>query len=444
MRIDGQPNKKKQVSPSMDLHMKCLITIIMAALLSCFLCGCVITITTPAPSQKLPEKQLSNPSYTFKFNKCQPASTNDLVKKVDNFIILLDTSASMTEGYHPPKEPDTQPSLSKEGGETTPKGISIEDDVFDQQKSPRPTAPYSPSHENGAYSKFEFAKQLVHCLNQAIPDLEFLSALRTFGEPAYLMLYDSPKKYNKIQYANSLKKLLYADGAGQLGPSLQAITKDFFEHPGKTAVIVISDGKNMGKKEVFEAEELKIKYGEDFCIYTIMIGNDSLGEETFNQIAMLGGCGGTINGELLLEPEQMHGYIQDIFMTKDNIDADGNAGEFSGVQSLTPKSFTFYFENGTTDLTPESRTFFFKALPNIKKRQSSQISVMGHTDRVWSERENMELSMRRANYIADLLTAQGIEPSLIEITYYGEISCLIPTKDEVAEPRNRRVEVVIQ
>ncbi len=38
----------------------------------------------------------------------------------------------------------------------------------------------------------------------------------------------------------------------------------------------------------------------------------------------------------------------------------------------------------------------------------------------------------------------GVDPKGIRTTSHGEGNPLIPTKDNVAEPRNRRVEVIVR
>ena len=54
---------------------------------------------------------------------------------------------------------------------------------------------------------------------------------------------------------------------------------------------------------------------------------------------------------------------------------------------------------------------------------------------------NVPISIERANAVRDLLVKEGIDPAIIEVTSHGEENPLIPTADEVAEPRNRRVEI---
>jgi outer membrane protein OmpA-like peptidoglycan-associated protein len=103
-----------------------------------------------------------------------------------------------------------------------------------------------------------------------------------------------------------------------------------------------------------------------------------------------------------------------------------------------------YFEHDTTKLTPESKNQLPEVLRNIKNRKSNEIFVVGHTDLQGTEAYNIELSSRRANYVRDLLVSSGIKPSILFVSFYGKARPLVPTKNEVPEPRNRRVEVIVR
>jgi outer membrane protein OmpA-like peptidoglycan-associated protein len=107
-------------------------------------------------------------------------------------------------------------------------------------------------------------------------------------------------------------------------------------------------------------------------------------------------------------------------------------------------SIILYFENDTTKLTHESKDLLGEILRTIKKRQSNEVYVVGHTDLVGNEAYNNELSQRRANYVRDLLVSIGIKRNTLFVSYYGKARPLVPTQDEVPEPRNRRVEVIIR
>jgi len=72
------------------------------------------------------------------------------------------------------------------------------------------------------------------------------------------------------------------------------------------------------------------------------------------------------------------------------------------------------------------------------------VSVVGHADTEGSRKMNQQLGMDRAMEIKNLLLSQGIDPSIIEVTSHGEGNPLVKTPDGVAEPRNRRVEVILR
>jgi len=103
-----------------------------------------------------------------------------------------------------------------------------------------------------------------------------------------------------------------------------------------------------------------------------------------------------------------------------------------------------YFERDTSKLTHESKVLLAEVLRTIKSRKSNQVYVVGHTDLVGKEAYNAGLSSKRANYVRDLLVSGGIKPDTLFISFYGKARPLVPTQDEVPEPRNRRVEVIVR
>ncbi len=109
-----------------------------------------------------------------------------------------------------------------------------------------------------------------------------------------------------------------------------------------------------------------------------------------------------------------------------------------------PVQFILYFEHGTADLTKESRGQLPNVLKVIKERSPVDISVVGHTDTVGDRPYNHRLSLKRARAVGALLTAEGLEPSILEISSHGKDNPLVPTGDQVPEPRNRRVEVTVR
>lgn len=109
-----------------------------------------------------------------------------------------------------------------------------------------------------------------------------------------------------------------------------------------------------------------------------------------------------------------------------------------------PIQFILYFKHDTATLTGDSAKQVGDVLRAIRERAPVDISVVGHTDTLGSREYNYRLSLERAQAVADILTGKGVDPSIIDITSHGKDNPLIPTGDQVAEPRNRRVEVTVR
>ena len=107
-------------------------------------------------------------------------------------------------------------------------------------------------------------------------------------------------------------------------------------------------------------------------------------------------------------------------------------------------SFLLYFENDTSKLTPEAQKVLLEIVRTIENRKSKEICVVGHTDRLGTEAYNRGLSSRRANYVRDQLLVNGVKSSALVVSFHGEAMPLVNTEDEVAEPMNRRVEVIVR
>jgi len=109
-----------------------------------------------------------------------------------------------------------------------------------------------------------------------------------------------------------------------------------------------------------------------------------------------------------------------------------------------PTQYTLYFLTGKTEFTPESRAVFEAAKKQIISNSAAAVVVTGHTDRVGSQKRNDALSLRRARLVRDRLIADGIPKNRIQTVGRGEREPLVKTADEVAEPKNRRVEITVR
>jgi outer membrane protein OmpA-like peptidoglycan-associated protein len=109
-----------------------------------------------------------------------------------------------------------------------------------------------------------------------------------------------------------------------------------------------------------------------------------------------------------------------------------------------PVSFQLYFVEGSLELTGESKATVELVFTEIAGRPAPEVMVIGHTDSLGGDAANDALSLQRAEAIRAELVRRGIKADSVQAVGRGERELLVPTGDEVAEPRNRRVEINVR
>jgi outer membrane protein OmpA-like peptidoglycan-associated protein len=108
------------------------------------------------------------------------------------------------------------------------------------------------------------------------------------------------------------------------------------------------------------------------------------------------------------------------------------------------RTFLVFFDWNRADLTDRARQIITDAVLHARSTRSTRIEVAGHADRSGTVPYNQALSRRRAETVAAELVRRGIAREEIVITAFGETQPLVPTADDVREPQNRRVEIMVR
>ena len=135
------------------------------------------------------------------------------------------------------------------------------------------------------------------------------------------------------------------------------------------------------------------------------------------------------------------GHVQAGTVTAEQVSRD--FGSTLAALPPRPATFTLYFLEGRDELTPESRAELEKVFAELKRRPAPDIQVIGHTDTVGSADYNDKLSRARAERAREMLLGLGLRARM-EVAGRGKREALVPTDDNVAEPRNRRVEINVR
>ncbi len=109
-----------------------------------------------------------------------------------------------------------------------------------------------------------------------------------------------------------------------------------------------------------------------------------------------------------------------------------------------PRHFTLQFRFESDALTAESAALIPDILKAVKALTVPEVVVVGHTDTMGDAKSNLALGLKRAATVRTILVEAGLPSTTIGVTSHGEADMLVRTRNNVPEPRNRRVEITVR
>jgi len=125
-------------------------------------------------------------------------------------------------------------------------------------------------------------------------------------------------------------------------------------------------------------------------------------------------------------------------------EVQGRFGTALAAQPLPPAQFTLFFVDGKDELTDESKQIVDGVFAEIARRPVPDVFVIGHTDTVGNDVANDALSRQRAEVVRNAFVARGLAVDKVVTIGRGKRELAVPTADGIAEPRNRRVEILVR
>jgi len=186
--------------------------------------------------------------------------------------------------------------------------------------------------------KVQIEESFLASLNGTIPELDYVGGFRTFGKSCRgtgkTVLLRDVSAYDTSEFESVLDNFGCVGGLSPLGKAISASGGDLAM--GKpTAVIIISDGVDMGKKAVSAADNLKEALGDDLTIYAIQLGDSKAGGKLLSKIVNAGGDGYAKQAHDLTTAAAMKQFVVDVFLYPDD-DGDGVANHLDKCPD-TPK-----------------------------------------------------------------------------------------------------------
>ena len=102
------------------------------------------------------------------------------------------------------------------------------------------------------------------------------------------------------------------------------------------------------------------------------------------------------------------------------------------------------FSVGSSTLSSRSEEVLRAVAIVLKKYDETRVNVHGFTDTTGTSARNEALSQQRAEAVAASLARNGVTSARLNTRGMGEKNLKVSTADNVAEARNRRVEILLE
>jgi OOP family OmpA-OmpF porin len=344
--------------------------------------------------------------------------------KVDNFVVILDTSSTMADKYH-------------------------------------------------GQAKATIAKNFLMAMNQTLPELKYDGALRTFGHFAHLpdrstMLVYGVTPYSTSEFGSALNgvKGPGGDTSLPLAKAIAAAGGDLKSAQGPIAIVIVSDGVDMDQAPVKAAEALKGQFGDRLCIDTVQVGDDPGGKAILEQIAKASGCGFPTTTDRLGTSSSMAGFVESIFLGKpapkptpiaaapkpldsdkdgvpDNLDQCPNTplGATVDARGCWTYAAKVLFDLNSAEVKSEAYPMLNDSVLILKKNPNLKVEIDGHADSTGAPEYNMTLSEKRAQAVKDFFISRGINAERLTTKGFGITKPAASNKTKEGRAKNRRVEL---
>jgi OOP family OmpA-OmpF porin len=336
--------------------------------------------------------------------------THGYVQKVENFMVILDTSLSMQKKYEGKK-------------------------------------------------KSQLAREAVSLLNRTIPDIKLTGALRTFVQPDSSFkekteLVYGLTRYSSVSFQEALEAVWFYGGS-PVSIAIDVANEDFGSASGRIALIIFSDAKGLDNAPVVSAKKMKSQYGERLCIYTVLVGDDPNGKKIMEGVADAGGCGFLVSAESISTGDGMADFVERVFFSKEMrpVDSDGD-GVYDDKDRCpgTPEGTAVNvvgcwilkgvrFDTSKWDIKPKYLPLLDELVSILEKNPLLRVEIQGHTDSRGSVEFNQTLSENRAGAVMEYLVGKGIAKERLTAKGFGPSKPVATNDTPTGNEQNRRVEL---
>lgn len=183
------------------------------------------------------------------------------------------------------------------------------------------------TNQGAAPTKAKQSKDILSAMNRRIPELGYVGAIQVFPPSKTLI---GPEKYNRNSFGGAIENLqekgkIFGNqtplgrGIADLGEVLKGMS------PGKTAIIIFSDGEENLDIEALKARETLGVEQREINFHTVSLADKKEGRTVLEEISRVSDGISVEGGELASDEAAVDRFVKDVFyLVEVLLDSDGD------------------------------------------------------------------------------------------------------------------------
>jgi OOP family OmpA-OmpF porin len=318
---------------------------------------------------------------------------------------------------------------------------------------------------------FPHQKALVESFVGSLPDGEYRSGQIVFG--GYERQVVSVESFDRERMNRGAGEAKFLDESTQLDRVLLEAREALVERPGRTAVVIFSDGRPTAPggwlpvpgETLQAARTLAESRNGEVCFYAVQTSDDAEGASFLRRLTAVTDCGAFGRSGELKDIASLHAFQRKILIgeglpavaaagfTVSDLDGDGIPdaddlcpGTFAGAEVLSdgcwlPRPVYFGFDSAEIDDHFERNLMAMAEV--LRRNPDAKLRIDGYTDSTGDVAYNQLLSERRAKAVQDFIVARGVSQERIGVKGFGEGNPPYPNVSRENRAANRRIEFAI-
>ena len=279
--------------------------------------------------------------------------------------------------------------------------------------------------------RFALEKEVLRSFVVGMPNGTYNAGLLAFGGAWSDRWHKYPPEiFDRENLLSAVAGLEWLGGSTPLDAVLDRLQPGLATLEGDLAIVVMSDGKACTTATLDAATHIVTSYPGNVCIHTVQFGDDENGGIMLANLAKISGCGTSRHVNDVLTADGMAQFVRDVFL-----------GETMGGVAVAAAG-VIYFDFDRATLRPDAMGVIEDTVTILSERPALRVRIEGHTDVLGPDSYNNDLSQKRAQAVANALTARGIAGDRIETAAFGESRPAAPNDTPANRQLNRRAVVI--